>query len=105
MAAPKGNNFARNAQVAKKALEHALLDYQGEEPSGERVSEFKALVDIWKAQIAKAVTDSDTQSAAMIVDRLDGKAKQQTEITGAGGGPVNIDFVVEFIAPENTSTS
>ena len=82
MSAPKGNNFARNGQVAKKALEHAMLAYQGEEPTGEKVSEFKALVDIWKAQIAKAVTDSDTQSANMIIDRMDGKAKQQTELSG-----------------------
>ena len=101
MAAPKGNNFAGSALIAKKALEHALLDYQGETPTGDKASTFLALVDIWKAQIAKAVTDSDTQSAAMIVDRLDGKAKQQTEITGTGGGPVNIDFVVEFIVPED----
>ena len=81
MGAPKGNNFAGNALIAKKALEHSLLKYQNEEPQGEKASKFNALVDIWDAQIAKAV-DGDNYSATMIIDRLDGKPKQQTEISG-----------------------
>lgn len=78
MAAPKGNNFAGSALIARKALEHALLDYQGEEPTGDKASGFKALVDIWKVQLAKAL-EGDNYSASMVIDRLDGKAKQQVE--------------------------
>lgn len=81
MAAPKGNNFAGNALIAKKALEHSLLKYQNEAPTGEKASKFKALVEIWDAQIEKAVS-GDPQSANMIIDRLDGKPKQQTEVSG-----------------------
>lgn len=78
MAAPKGNNFAGNALIARKALEHALLDYQGEAPTGDKASTFKALVDIWKVQLTKAL-EGDNYSASMVIDRLDGKAKQQVE--------------------------
>lgn len=81
MAAPKGNNFAGNALIARKALEHSLLKYEGNEPSGEKASKFKALVEIWDTQISKAI-EGDNHSATMIIDRLDGKPKQQTEITG-----------------------
>ncbi len=106
MAAPKGNNFAGSALIAKKALEHALLDYQGEAPTGAKASKFTALVDIWKAQIAKAITDSDTQSANMIIDRLDGKPKQATELSGPDGGDIGLDLVINFIDPRvNGNTS
>jgi len=81
MTAAKGNNYAGNAHIAKKALEHSLLAYQHEAPTGEKASKFKALVEIWSKQIEKAI-DGDTQSATMIIDRLDGKPKQQTEISG-----------------------
>ena len=81
MAAPKGNNFAGKGLIAMKALEHALLKHQDQEPTGDKVSSFKALVEIWETQIAKAV-EGDNQSATMIIDRLDGRPKQQTEISG-----------------------
>jgi len=81
MGAKKGNNHAGKGLVAFKALEHALLKHQGQEPTGDKVSAFKALVEIWEAQVGKAI-DGDTQSATMIIDRLDGRPKQQTEISG-----------------------
>jgi len=96
MAAAKGNNYGGSALIARNALEHALLASQGEEPEGEKVSKFKALVAIWDAQITKA-RDGDTQSASMIIDRLDGRPKQATELTGANGGPIQTDSVFEFI--------
>lgn len=99
MAAPKGNNHNGNAQVAKKALEHAMLAHQGEEPKGETVSKFKALVDIWKAQLAKAI-DGDTQSATLIIDRLDGKPRQSTELSGPGGEPLKSTFTFVPVSNE-----
>jgi hypothetical protein len=93
MAAEKGNNYGGNALIAKKALEHSMLKYQGEEPKGERVSKFNALVEIWDKQIEKAI-DGDNNSAAMIIDRLDGKPKQQTEVTGKDDGPIMMQEIV-----------
>ena len=92
MAASKGNNYGGNALIARNALEHSLLKKNGEEPTGDKVSKFTALVEIWDKQIEKAI-EGDTQSAAMVIDRLDGRPKQATEITGEEGGPVQIQEV------------
>lgn len=93
MAAQRGNNYAGSALVAKKALEHALLKHQDQEPEGDKASKFKALVEIWEKQIEKAI-DGDTQSATMIIDRLDGKPKQATELTGEGGTPIRMQEII-----------
>ena len=88
---------------AKRALEQALEEVQ----SGryvQRLESYQALVDIWKAQIKKA-KEGDSQSATMIVDRLDGKPKQQTEHSGPDDGPIVIAEVVRTIVdPENSNS-
>ena len=75
MAAPKGNNFAGNALVARKALERALELASGHNLEPDPKSRMGALVDIWKVQIAKAL-EGDNDSTKFIVERLDGKAHQ-----------------------------
>lgn len=79
--APRGNKNASNAKVAKNALNRAMAIRSGEDV-GPMVDSFKALVDIWAVQIDKAL-DGDNQSATMIVDRLDGRPMQATEISGS----------------------
>ncbi len=72
----KGNKNAVNGRQARQALEVAL-GHGGEDV---KVStKIKTLVEIWNAQIKKA-KDGDNHSAAMIVDRMDGKPSQSIAI-------------------------
>lgn len=80
MAAPKGNKFAENAKLAKRALEHAIAVRSGTEQPKDGIERFNALVMIWDKQIEKAMS-GDNQSASMIFDRLDGKPAQSVEMT------------------------
>ena len=41
-------------------------------------------------QLLDLAAGGDLQAIAMIADRLDGKPRQQTEVTGAEGGPIYI---------------
>ena len=42
----------------------------------------------------------DLQAIGMLADRLDGKPRQQTEITGADGGPVYIKTGIDRLLSE-----
>ena len=83
MAAPKGNNYAGNALVAKKALERVLAETSG-------ITRKEALEEIWYQQITKAMA-GDNDSAKFIVERLDGKATQVVD------AKVDASLVVELI--------
>lgn len=76
--APIGNTNATKGYEATRALEKALAE-ESTGIEGTYVAKFSALVDIWKAQIAKA-KDGDAQAAAMIVDRMEGRPKQAVDI-------------------------
>jgi len=72
--APIGNKNATKGAVARQALIKAIeLKSLGEEFQG--IDRMKCLIDIWAKQIDQAL-DGDNGSAAMIVDRLDGRPKQ-----------------------------
>ena len=93
----KGNNNAGNAKYAKRALEKALKRRDGQDiPDG--LETFETLVDIWDAQIGNALA-GDKASAQMIVERLDGKPKQEVEQanthSGPNGEPIEIDHLWE----------
>lgn len=73
----RGNNNAGNAKYAKRALEKALKRRDGHDiPDG--LDTFETVVDIWDVQIGNALA-GDKGSAQMIVERLDGKPKQEVE--------------------------
>jgi len=61
-----------------------------------RLEERQLLQVIVDAQLDKAA-DGDYQAANMIFDRLDGKPKQQTEITGLDDGAIMIGKVERVI--------
>lgn len=50
------------------------------------------LHDIWDAQVKKA-KEGDANAARLIIEHLDGKPRQQTELTGAGGGALVVQVV------------
>ena len=54
---------------------------------------YKLLVEMWEAQIAKAI-EGNTESAKLIIERLDGKPKQQIDAN------VNVNHAFEQVLIE-----
>jgi len=80
MGAPIGNNNNKNKRPIREAFHRALELHK---PADQRV----ALDGIVKSLIAQAM-DGDIQAAKEIFDRLEGKAVQQTEVSGLDGGEI-----------------
>lgn len=94
MGAPLGNQNGARAAVFRAAITRAL-----EEKS--RVAQVQAL-DRIAADMIDAALDTSTPPLERLpiwkelADRLDGKPKQQTEVTGADGAPLVTSIAVEF---------
>lgn len=93
--APKGNTNATKGAIARNALIKAL-ERRSTGDTSELSDRFSVLVDIWDAQIKKAL-DSDSQAATMIVDRLDGKPKQAVVGGDEDDNPIRITRI-ELVA-------
>ena len=76
MPAPKGNQNAVKPKLFEAALKRALL--------ADDAVKLRALAD---KLIARA-EEGDVPALREVADRMDGKPTQQTELTGANGGPV-----------------
>lgn len=87
MAAPKGNQYAAKAKDFESALRRAMVRNDG------------ALNRIADQLVTQAVA-GEQWAIQMIADRLDGKPKQQTELTGENGGPVQTAIEVRFVTPD-----
>ena len=97
--APEGNTNAFRGAKARHALELALAIQSGENKL-ENIVEgngMRALVTLWLKQLEKSIEGGDNGSAAMIVDRKDGKQKQAVETSGPDGAPIDTKWTVEFI--------
>jgi hypothetical protein len=90
--APLGNNNAGRGREATNALEKALYQ-DANEDAPQCIAKFQALVDIWKAQIAKA-KDGDVSSATMIIDRMEGRPTQAVDIGGQADNPLTFKEIV-----------
>lgn len=75
MAAAKGNQYAVKAKEFEGALKRALVREDG---SLNRIA----------TKLVKTAEEGEQWAIQMIADRLDGKPKQQTEVTGADGAPL-----------------
>jgi hypothetical protein len=93
MAAPKGNNFAGNALIARKALMDALAVRDGTQGPKEGIQAYNTLVDMWDKQIDQAL-EGNNDSFKHIVERLDGKAPQEFNIGGKDGNPIQIGWTI-----------
>lgn len=93
MAAPKGNNFAGKALIARKALLDALAVRDGLQEPKEGIQQYNTLLDMWDKQIDKAL-EGDNDSFKHIVERLDGKAPQDINLGGQDGNPVNVGWTI-----------
>lgn len=81
MPAPLGNQNAAKGKTWADALRKALAQYEG--PSIERGQALHAI----GTRVVELALAGDKDAWTEIGNRLDGKPKQQTEITGEGGGP------------------
>jgi hypothetical protein len=78
MAAAKGNQYSANARLWASAIDKAL------EKRGKQLGRMGAMVELAEKLIEKA-EQGDMQAIKELGDRIDGKARQQIEATGADG--------------------
>jgi hypothetical protein len=86
MAAPAGNQNAKKGRMFEQALVRAIKQRDITAGDGE------TLRAVAEALLTKAI-DGDITAAKEIRDTLDGKPKQQTEISGPDGGPVEVSRI------------
>lgn len=89
MGAPVGNKNAAKAKVWHAAIVRALRKRS-------KSDQLEALDDIADKLIAACET-GDLPALKELGDRLDGKATQQTEISGPDGSAVPHSVTVEFV--------
>lgn len=85
MAAPLGNQNAAKGKPWALAIERALAKRS-------RVEQVEALDSLAEKLLAKC-DEGDLTALKELGDRLDGKAKQQTELSGPDGGPVSVTWL------------
>lgn len=78
--APKGNTNASKGKLFEGVIKRALMENDG--------AKLRSIVE---KIIAKA-EDGDMQAAREILDRIDGKPKQQVELSGDAENPVTVNF-------------
>ena len=83
--APLGNQNAAKGARWRKALERVLARKYGDVDTGlEKLAE--AFVEL------HTNPDATSEVCRDVADRFDGKPKQQTEISGADGGPLSVTW-------------
>jgi hypothetical protein len=90
--APEGNQNRANQYRIKRTFEK-LLDEASSKREG--LTKLEAMC---KAQLEKA-EEGDTQAFREVADRVDGKPKQQTELSGPDGSAIPMRTVVNFVSP------
>lgn len=93
MAAPAGNQYAAKDKVWSRAIRRAL-------EKRSKSDQLEALDDLAEKLLA-ACDVGDLQALKELGDRLDGKSKQQTEISGPDGAPIPMRTVVNFVSPSD----
>jgi len=84
--APLRNQNAANAKRWKAAIERAI----SRQSRVEGQIELDALADEFVAAVRRGAEKGDIGGFRELGDRLDGKATQQTEISGPGGAPLTV---------------
>jgi hypothetical protein len=87
MAATNGNQYRATAKIISDALRKAAVQ-----------DDFKRIRQMCETLMDNAA-EGDIQAAQFIRDTLDGKPKQQVEVSGEDGGPVAMSLAVSFKAP------
>lgn len=87
MGAPVGNQNAAKSRMFEQALTRAITQDDGKRlrAAAEKLLDLASEGTPWAVQY--------------LADRLDGKPKQSTEMTGEDGGPVKHSLAIEFVNP------
>jgi ribosomal protein L17 len=80
MAAPKGNTFAAKGKLFEGVIKRALMANDG--------AKLRSIVE----KIIEKAEDGDMMAARELLDRVDGKPKQQVELSGDAENPVTVNF-------------
>ncbi len=84
MGAPIGNTNSAKSKLFHDTIRKACVQ-----------EDYKRLREMADALLTKAA-EGDLQAATIIRDTLDGKPKQQVEVSGEDGGPVAMSLSVSF---------
>lgn len=99
--AGNANSGSKRDKLWRDALMMAVK--RNTEETHEVLADDKApMIVIAAAKVALAAADGDKDAYKEIGDRIDGKPKQQTEITGgddADGNPIPLGLNVNFVKP------
>lgn len=95
--APLGNDNRARSKRWAAAIERAVEAWPNE-PSSENCNALiKGLNQAAHAFVGKMLAEKDIAFFREFGDRLDGKAKQQTEITGEDGGPIGFTQITRRV--------
>lgn len=90
--APKGNQNAKNAKEWQQAIKRALSRYSKEN--------WRAGLDKCADQFVQAAASGDAWALKEIGDRIEGKPRQQMELSGPDGGEIPMSGTVRFVDSE-----
>lgn len=93
MAAPLGNQNAAKSRLFEQSLIREIKQRDIKEGEGETLRKIAA-------KMIDAAQGGDLQAAKEVRDTLDGKPKQQTEISGPEGGAIPVT-TIELVALTN----
>lgn len=90
MGAPVGNQNGAKGRQWSEAVKRAIRTKYGKEWD-------EALHDL-AAKLVEAADEGDLQALKEVGDRIDGKPKQQTELSGPDGEAIPMRTVVNFVS-------
>ena len=95
--AQPGNDNATRGMECRQALKRAL--------SRKSDKTYREGLDLVMDEYVKAACGGESWAIRDIIDRLDGKAVQSVELTGADGGAVGVIYKMEFPTDGDDSAS
>lgn len=89
--APIGNDNRNKGRESTRALERALQRRSGvPEAQLPTIERFEVLVECWDRQIEAALAQGDLAALNAMTDRLEGKPKVTSEVSGPDGGAIPV---------------
>ena len=99
--AQPGNQNAYKGRMWRDAIRYALAEIgRDEEPvEASEAADMRGLRKLARKFIA-AAEQGDPWAFKELADRMDGKAAQQVQLTGADEGAIEMKWTVEIVEPE-----
>lgn len=94
MGAPAGNQNGAKGRAWSEAVKRAIREKYGKEWD-------EALKDLAR-KLVDAADGGDLQALREVGDRIDGRPKQQTELSGPDGAAIPMKTVVNFVGTDGS---